>query len=103
MSKSLLVSNVLPGEALALIPKEFSVDYHDSQDVLPRPELISRLRAATADIAWAVRGLGADQIALVGDELTGRVIWLRLEAAVDLVKGPHRAGAWRLPRRTGAG
>src|SRR4030095_4657530 len=44
MSKSVLVSNVLPAEALAMIPKEISVDYHDSQDVLPRPDLRARLR-----------------------------------------------------------
>jgi glyoxylate reductase len=44
MSKSVLISNVLPAEALALIPKDISVDYHDSQDVLPRSELMARLR-----------------------------------------------------------
>ena len=44
MSKSLLVSNVLPAEALALSPGEISVDYHDSKEALPRPEFISRLR-----------------------------------------------------------
>ena len=44
MPKSLLVSNVLPGEALRLIPAEVSVDYHDSLDALSRPELIARLR-----------------------------------------------------------
>src|SRR5262249_13440873 len=32
MSKSVLVSNVLPAEALALIPNEIAVDYHTSQD-----------------------------------------------------------------------
>jgi glyoxylate reductase len=44
MSKSLLVSNVLPSEALGLIPREVSIDYHDSLDTLSRPELIARLR-----------------------------------------------------------
>ena len=44
MSKSVLISNVLPAEALALIPKEISVDYHDSLDALPGSELMARLR-----------------------------------------------------------
>jgi glyoxylate reductase len=44
MPKSVLVSNVLPSEALRLIPPEISVDYHDSLDALSRSELIARLR-----------------------------------------------------------
>jgi len=43
MGKSLLVSNVLPREALELIPKDIAVDYHATQTNLPRPELIARL------------------------------------------------------------
>src|SRR5438093_922845 len=44
MPKSVLVSNVLPGEALALIPRDVAVDYHDSLEALSRPDLIARLR-----------------------------------------------------------
>ena len=57
MGKSLLVSNVLPAEALALIPKEISVDYHDSKDVLPRPELIARLRGKDGLICHIVSAI----------------------------------------------
>ena len=63
MSKSLLVSNVLPGEALALIPQEFSVDYHDSQDALPRPELISRLHGKDGLICHIVSTIDDEVLA----------------------------------------
>jgi len=63
MSKSLLVSNVLPAEALALIPKEISVDYHDSKDVLPRPELIARLRGKDGLICHIVSAIDDEVLA----------------------------------------
>ena len=44
MPKSILVSNVLPTEALRIIPGEIAVDYNDSQDGLSRSDLIARLR-----------------------------------------------------------
>ena len=63
MSKSLLVSNVLPAEALALIPKEISVDYHDSKEVLPRPELIARLRGKDGLICHIVSTIDDEVLA----------------------------------------
>jgi glyoxylate reductase len=63
MGKSLLVSNVLPAEALALIPKEISVDYHDSKDVLPRPELIARLRGKDGLICHIVSAIDDEVLA----------------------------------------
>ncbi|HXG04940.1 MAG TPA: D-glycerate dehydrogenase [Candidatus Binatia bacterium] len=43
MAKSVLISNVLPSEARALVPGDWSVDYHDSDLPLPKAELIRRL------------------------------------------------------------
>jgi glyoxylate reductase len=63
MGQSLLVSNVLPAEALALIPKEISVDYHDSKDVLPRPELIARLRGKDGLICHIVSAIDDEVLA----------------------------------------
>ena len=63
MSKSLLVSNVLPAEALALIPKEISVDYHNSKEVLPRPELIARLRGKDGLICHIVSTIDDEVLA----------------------------------------
>src|SRR3989442_15310090 len=44
MPKRVLVSNVLPGEALALIPRVVALAYHDTLEALSRPELIARLK-----------------------------------------------------------
>jgi len=63
MSKSVLVSNVLPAEALAMIPKEIAVDYHNSQDPLPRPELIARLRGKDGLICHIVSAIDNEVLA----------------------------------------
>jgi len=63
MSKSVLVSNVLPAEALAMIPKEIAVDYHNSQDPLPRPELIARLRGKDGVICHIVSAIDDEVLA----------------------------------------
>jgi glyoxylate reductase len=44
MAKSILISNVLPLEARQGIPVDVTVDYHDSEQPLPRAELIRRLQ-----------------------------------------------------------
>src|SRR5438128_6985153 len=44
MPKKILISNVLPRESLALIPRDIEVDFNDSDQPLPKAELIRRLR-----------------------------------------------------------
>src|SRR5687767_8234931 len=44
MPKSILISNVLPQEALRLIPPEISAEFNDSDQPLPKAELIRRLK-----------------------------------------------------------
>src|SRR5437763_14730519 len=44
MAKSVLISNVLPAEARTMIPPEIKVDYHDTDQPLPKAELIKRLQ-----------------------------------------------------------
>src|SRR5881628_198470 len=44
MSKSILISNILPGKARELIPREVTVDYNDTEAGLSKTELIARLR-----------------------------------------------------------
>src|SRR5213594_4362602 len=44
MSKSILISNILPGKARELIPRDVTVDYNSSQTGLSKAELIARLR-----------------------------------------------------------
>ena len=44
MPKSIFISNVLPQEALRLIPREISAEFNDSDQPLPKTELIRRLK-----------------------------------------------------------
>jgi glyoxylate reductase len=44
MAKSIFVSNVLPAEALRIIPGEVTVDYNNTQVGLSKADLITRLR-----------------------------------------------------------
>ena len=44
MPKSVFISNVLPQEAVQLIPKEISVEFNDTDQPLPKAELIRRLK-----------------------------------------------------------
>src|SRR5256884_7854058 len=44
MAKSIFISNVLPAEAIGIIPGDVTVDYHSAQTGLSKAELISRLR-----------------------------------------------------------
>ncbi len=43
MPKSVFISNVLPLEAVQLIPKEIAVEFNDTDQPLPKAELIRRL------------------------------------------------------------
>lgn len=43
MAKSIFISNVLPQEALDLVPNDVTVDYHDRDVALPRDEFLRRL------------------------------------------------------------
>jgi len=44
MAKSILISNVLPQEARALIPKDFQVEYNPGDTPIPKAELVKRLQ-----------------------------------------------------------
>ena len=74
MSKSVLVANVLPAEALALIPKDIAVDYHDSLDALPRSELMARIQGKD--------GLICHILSTVDDELLAAAPTVKVVANV---------------------
>jgi glyoxylate reductase len=44
MAKSIFISNVLPQEALRLIPSEISVEFNNTDQPLPKSELVRRLK-----------------------------------------------------------
>ena len=44
MARNIFISNILPDEARALIPRDVTVDYNSGQTGLSKAELISRIR-----------------------------------------------------------
>jgi glyoxylate reductase len=74
MAKSILISNVLPSEALAAIPSDIRVDYHDSELALPRAQLIDRLQGKD--------GLVCHILSVVDDELLAACPQLKVVANV---------------------
>lgn len=74
MPKSILISNVLPEEARALIPGDIQVDYHTSDEPLSKSDLIARLRGKD--------GLICHIISAIDDEVLGASPSLRVVANV---------------------
>ncbi len=74
MAKSLLVSNVLPKEALDLIPKGTTVDYNSGDTALPKAEFLARLRGKD--------GLICHIISTIDDEVLAAAPTLKVVANV---------------------
>src|SRR5437016_10471100 len=67
MPKSILISNVLPEQARAMIPKEYGVDYNDTDTPLPKAELIRRLRGKQALICHIISTVDEEVLAGASD------------------------------------
>jgi glyoxylate reductase len=63
MAKSIFISNVLPDEARALIPRDVAVDYNSGQTGLPKAELIARLRGKEALICHIISAIDDEVLA----------------------------------------
>src|SRR3989442_13584548 len=63
MPKSILISNVLPDQARAMIPKDYGVDYNDTDSPLPKAELIRRLRGKQALICHIISTIDEEVLA----------------------------------------
>jgi glyoxylate reductase len=74
MSKKILISNSLPAEAVSLIPKSYTVDFHDSDVPLTRAELIQRLQGKD--------GLICHIISTIDDEVLAAAPGLKVVANV---------------------
>src|SRR6185295_2560709 len=74
MAGSILISNMLPDEARALIPTSLTVDYHPSELPLPKDELVARLQGKDALICHI--------ISRIDDDLLTRARGLRIVANV---------------------
>jgi glyoxylate reductase len=74
MAKSIFISNVLPAEAISLIPKDVLVDYNDSQAPLPKRDLIDRLKNKD--------GLICQIVSVIDDEVLAAVPSVKVVANV---------------------
>ena len=63
MPKSVFISNVLPAEAVQLIPREISVEYNDSDQPLPKAELIRRLKGKNGLICHIISTIDEEVLA----------------------------------------
>src|SRR5215468_1936157 len=63
MPKSILISNVLPEKARALIPRDYGVDYNDTDTPLPKADLIRRLRGKDALICHIISTIDEEVVA----------------------------------------
>src|SRR2546430_3926808 len=93
MPKSILISNVLPEQARAMIPKEYGVDYNDTDTPLPKAELIQRLHGKQALICHIISTV--DEEVLAGAS--------GLKGKCNVAGGFHNidVGACRQPRGVG--
>ena len=74
MAKNIFISNALPQEAVGLIPKDFTLDYNDTDTPLSKTELVSRLKGKD--------GLVCHIISKIDDEVLAAVPTLRVVANV---------------------
>jgi len=63
MAKKILISNVLPKEALDLIPKEITVDYNGADAPLPKAELLARVRGKDGLVCHIVSAIDDEVLA----------------------------------------
>jgi glyoxylate reductase len=63
MAKSVLISNVLPQEARALIPRDIEVDFNDTDTPLSKSELIRRLRGKNGLICHIISAVDDEVLA----------------------------------------
>ena len=63
MAKKILISNVLPEEALDLIPRDITVDYNGADTPLPKAELLARLKGKDGLVCHIVSAIDDEVLA----------------------------------------
>ena len=63
MARNIFISNILPDEARALIPRDVTVDYNSGQTGLSKTELISRLRGKDGLICHIISTIDEEVLA----------------------------------------
>src|SRR6266403_2669743 len=67
MAKSVFISNVLPAEARSLIPREWTVDYNETDIPLSKAELIRRLQGKEALVCHIISAIDEEVFAACPD------------------------------------
>src|SRR5712692_5592582 len=63
MAKSVFISSTLPLEAVSLIPKDFQLDYNNSEVPLSKAELVSRLNGRDGLICHIISTIDEEVLA----------------------------------------
>ncbi|HEY2995583.1 MAG TPA: D-glycerate dehydrogenase [Methylomirabilota bacterium] len=73
MPKSILISNVLPAEARQLIPADVRVEYNDSDQPLPKADLIKRLEGKGGLVCHILSAIDDEVLAVPGLKVVSNV------------------------------
>src|SRR2546430_16572202 len=93
MAKSVFISNVLPAEARSLIPREWTVDYNETDIPLSKAELIRRLRGKEALVCHIISAIDGEVFAACAD----------LNVVANVAVGFNNVGAAAAGRPGGVG
>jgi len=73
MPKSILISNILPAEARQVVPPGVSVDYNDSDQALPKAELIKRLQGKGGLVCHIISTIDDEVLSVPGLRVVSNV------------------------------
>jgi glyoxylate reductase len=73
MPKSLLISNVLPAEARQVVPPGVTVDYNESDQALPKTELIKRLQGKGGLVCHIISAIDDEVLSVPGLKVVSNV------------------------------
>jgi len=73
MAKSVLISNVLPSEARQLIPSDVQVEYNDTDQPLPKTDLVKRLQGKQGLICHIISTIDDEVLAVPGLKVVSNV------------------------------
>src|SRR3989454_10452794 len=73
MPKSILISNFLPSEARQLIPADVKVEYNDSDQPLPKADLIKRLQGKGGLVCHILSAIDDEVLAVPGLKVVSNV------------------------------
>ena len=73
MAKSVLISNVLPSEARQLIPSDVRVEYNDTDQPLPKTDLVKRLQGKQGLICHIISTIDDEVLAVPGLKVVSNV------------------------------